>query len=301
MVKIENNVYKVETNDIKKYFMDRPKDSHKGMFGTIGIMGGSLEYLGAIKLAAMSNSAMRCGCGIARVIVPEKLAFLLSPNILEATIFPIKCNSDYHMILEDRIKEAIRGTTSLAIGMGWSKDDEYKKILKFIVEKYDKPLLIDADGLNTLSKMDLNILKNAKCKIILTPHLKEFERLSGIDIDDIKKNQIKIALEFAKEYNIILVLKGEETIVTDGINCNLIDRGCPGMATAGSGDVLSGIIVGLLGYNNADILTVSAGAIIAGIAGEIAQEKYTDISMKASDTIEFIPKAIKKIREEKEN
>lgn len=100
--------------------------------------------------------------------------------------------------------------------------------------------------------------------------------------------------EFAKEHNVILLLKGPTTVITDGTMAYLVKRGCPGMATAGSGDVLSGILVGLLGYNNADILTISAGAYLNGLAGEIAEEKFTDISMIASDTINSLPEAIKK-------
>lgn len=296
MREIEKNAYEINIEDIKEIFKVRHKDAHKGLFGTVGIMGGSLEYLGAVKLATMSLAAIRSGCGIARVIVPEKLAFLLSPNLLEATLFPIKCNEDYHMVNDVKIEEAISGVKALAIGMGWSSDNEYIRILEYILSNYNGSLLIDADGLNTLSKMNLEILKNAKCKIVLTPHLKEFERLTKISMEEIKKDKVKIALEFAKKYNVILLLKGDTTIVTDKDKCFLVKRGCPGMATAGSGDVLSGIITGILGYNELNITTVSAGAMLAGIAGEFAQEKYTDIAMKASDTIEAIPYAIRYIR-----
>lgn len=157
-------------------------------------------------------------------------------------------------------------------------------------------ILIDADGLNILSQMDLNILLQAKGKIILTPHLKEFSRLTNKSIDEIKQNSLNLAKDFAKKYNIILLLKGPTTIITDGNLTYLSKKGCPGMATAGSGDVLSGIIIGMLGYQEPNLLTIAASAFLAGLAGELAQEKYTDIATKASDTIEFIPNAIKYIR-----
>ena len=130
----------------------------------------------------------------------------------------------------------------------------------------------------------------------MTPHLKEFERLSKKSIEQIKQDKIEISKEFAKTYNVILLLKGEETIITDGNTVYVVDRGCAGMATAGSGDVLSGILVGLLGYQSPNILTIAGGAFLAGVAGELAQKEFTDISMKASDTIKYIPKAIKYIR-----
>ena len=198
---------------------------------------------------------------------------------------------------EKQIDSSLNKIKALAIGMGWNRSIEYEKILEYILLNYNIPVIIDADGLNTLSNMNLEILNNTKCKIILTPHLKEFERLSKIDIEEIKKDSINIAIKFAKKYNVILLLKGPTTIVTDGNKAYLVKRGCPGMATAGSGDVLSGILVGLLGYNNPDILTVATGAYLNGMAGEIAESKYTDISMVAGDTVKCIPEAIKKIRE----
>ena len=132
--------------------------------------------------------------------------------------------------------------------------------------------------------------------MILTPHLKEFERLSKIDIEEINKDSIKLAKEFAAKYNIVLLLKGPTTIVTDGKAVYLVKKGCAGMATAGSGDVLSGILVGLCGYNEPNLITIAAGAFLNGLAGEIAQEKYTDISMISSDTVREIPESIKIIR-----
>lgn len=293
MIKIENNIYEIEITDIKKIFIERDKDSHKGMFGKVGILGGSLEYSGAIKLSNMSATAVRSGTGIVRVIVPEKIANSISPYLLEQTLYPL--NEDNNINYEE-LEKATKDLNAIAIGMGWGKNNYNQNILTYLLTNYHKTLIIDADGLNTLSKINLDILTNTTCQVILTPHLKEFERLSGVDIEEIKKNPLNTSKQFAKKYNIILLLKGTTTIITNGDITYLIKRGCPGMATAGSGDVLSGIIVGMLGYLNNDILTIAAASFLAGLAGELAQNKYTDISMKASDTIEFIPQAIKLIR-----
>ena len=296
MLKINEFTYEIEEKDIKNKFTERPVDSNKGDFGYVGIMGGSLEYSGAVKLANLSASAMRAGCGVVRVIVPEGIAKAVAPYLLEQTIFPMHENNSKMVFSEEQLKEALAKLKALAIGMGWGQSLEYEKILEYILCNYEIPIIIDADGLNTLSKMNMNILKNTKCKVILTPHLKEFERISKIKIDDIKKNEIELAKDFAKKYNVILLLKGHTTIVTEGENVYLVKRGCPGMATAGSGDVLSGILVGLLGYNEPDILTVATGAYLNGMAGELAEKKFTDISMIASDTVKCLPEAIKKIR-----
>ena len=297
MKKIKENIYEIEITDVQSLFKERDIDSHKGMFGTVGIMGGSLEYSGAVKLANMSASAVRSGAGIVRVIVPENIASAILPYLLEQTLYPLKCDNKGHIYFNmNDLERALKNLKSLAIGMGWGISEEYKKILDIIIKKFNGKLLIDADGLNTLAHMDLNILKETNSQIILTPHLKEFQRLSKIDIEKIKQNSIEIATNFAKEYNVILLLKGSTTIVTDGKNIYLIKKGVPGMATAGSGDVLSGILAGMLGYQEANVLTIASGALLAVTAGELAQEKFTDISMKASDTIEMIPEAIKIIR-----
>ena len=298
MLKINEVIYEIETKDIKNKFVNRPSDTNKGDYGYVGIMGGSLEYSGAVKLANLSASAMRAGCGVVRLIVPEGIAKAVAPYLLEQTIFPMNDNANKMVFSEEQINEALTKLKALAIGMGWGQSEEYEKILEYILGNYNIPVVIDADGLNTISKMNMDILKSTKCKVILTPHLKEFERLSKIKVEDIKKEEITIAKDFAKKYDVILLLKGPTTVVTDGEKVYLVKRGCPGMATAGSGDVLSGILVGLLGYNEPDILTVATGAYLNGIAGEIAQEKYTDISMIASDTVKCLPEAIKKIREE---
>lgn len=297
MKKIKENIYEIEITDVQSLFKERDIDSHKGMFGTVGIMGGSLEYSGAVKLANMSASAVRSGAGIVRVIVPENIASAILPYLLEQTLYPLKCDNKGHIYFNmDDLERALKNLKSLAIGMGWGISEEYKKILDIIIKKFNGKLLIDADGLNTLVHMDLNILKETNSQIILTPHLKEFQRVSKIDIEKIKQNSIEIATNFAKEYNVILLLKGSTTIVTDGKNIYLIKKGVPGMATAGSGDVLSGILAGMLGYQEANVLTIASGALLAVTAGELAQEKFTDISMRASDTIKYIPEAIKYIR-----
>ena len=297
MKKIEENVYNIENSDIKEIFKIRNPESNKGDFGYIGILGGCENYSGAIKLANMSATALRAGCGIVRLIIPKSIENFVAPYLLEQTMFTFDTDEKGNMIFdENKIKETLSKLKALAIGMGWGSGNDNEKILKYIIENYNIPLIIDADGINCLSKIDLNILKKYKGKIIITPHLKEFERISKVKIDEVKVNPIKYAKQFAKEYNVIVLLKGHTTIVTNGEDTYLIEKGCPGMATAGSGDVLSGILVGILGYNKPNILTISAGAYLAGTAGEIAQEKYTDISMKASDTIECIPEAIKIIR-----
>lgn len=282
-------VKEIYIEDIKNLFLKREKDTNKGDFGKVGILGGSINYSGAIKLATMSLASLRSGCGLVKVIIPDEIVSLLSPILLEQTLFPYKN-------LED-IKKSIKDLDSLAIGMGWGSNENHLPILKDILENFQGNLVIDADGLNTLVN-HVEILRTSQANIVLTPHLKEFSRLTNLTIEEINENKIEIAKSFAKENRVILLLKGSTTIVTDGTDVYLTKYGTPGMATSGSGDVLSGILVGLLGYQEFNLLTVSAGAIINGLAGEIGTEKHTDISMIARDTIEGISAAIQRIRGE---
>ena len=286
----------LKNEDIKSIFPKRDENSNKGNFGYVGIMGGSIEYSGAVKLANLSCASLTSGCGVVRVIVPKEIANGVMPYLLEQTLFTIESKDGYMLFNEEEIDKSLEKLKALAIGMGWGESSENEKILTYILETRDIPVVIDADGLNTLAKIDKSILIKTKCKVILTPHPKEFERISGYDFEDIKNNPQELAVKFANEYNVILLLKGHTTTVTDGKTTYLVKRGCAGMATAGSGDVLSGILVGLLGYNEPTVLTISAGAYLAGLAGEIAEKELNDISMKASDTISKIPEAINEIR-----
>ena len=286
----------LEKEDIKCLFPRRDENSHKGNFGYVGIMGGCIEYSGAVKLANLSSSSLVSGCGVVRLIIPKEIEVSVMPYLLEQTLFSIKSKNGHMLFDKNIINKALGKLKALAIGIGWGESIDNEKILKYILETKDIPIVIDADGLNTLAKMDKNILNKTNCKVILTPHLKEFSRISGYSLEEIENNKEKLATEFAKNYNVILLLKGHTTIITDGEETYLVKRGCPGMATAGSGDVLSGILLGILGYNKPNVLTIAGGAYLAGLAGELAEKNLNDISMRASDTISKIPEAIDEIR-----
>ena len=294
MKQIDNNTYEIENRDVKELLQERAIDSNKGDFGKAGIYGGSLEYSGALKLAYLSLTALRSGCGISRVLVKKELLPLLGPNILEQTLNILP---DYDSDFYNKLYSYIKDLSSLAFGMGLGRDEHLGDVLEFLIKNYSGNLIIDADGLNALSRMDLNILKMRKGNILLTPHLKEFSRLINKSLEEIKKDSSKLVKEFASTYKVNVLLKGHTTVISDGNDIYLVKTGCPGMATAGSGDVLSGILVGLLAYLDFNLLTISTGVLINGISGCLAEADNTDISMIASDTISNIGNAIKVIRE----
>lgn len=275
----------LEIKDIKDLFKERKDNANKGNFGTCGILGGSINYTGSVKLSTLACSAMRSGAGICRIIIDEYLTNAITPYILEETLWP----------LDNDLDKAIRNLDSLAIGMGWGISDKNTEMLKYIIKNYKGILIIDADGLNILAK-NLDLLSVTKAQVILTPHPKEFSRLINKDIKEILDDPIKYTMDFAKKYHVIVLLKGARTIVADGDNYYEVNMAVPGLATAGSGDVLSGILAGFMAYNKYNIKSVAAAALLNALAGKIAEDKYTDIAMVAHDTIECIPDAIKKIR-----
>jgi NAD(P)H-hydrate epimerase len=288
------NIFFLEEYDVANLFVPRKNYAHKGNYGYVAVMGGCVEYSGAAKLANMSAAALRAGCGVVTLAVPEAIAGAVAPYLLESTLLPIPSDENGKMTFVPEILDGILSRyAAIAIGMGWGKSESYKEILSNFLIHAHQPLIIDADGLNMLSTMDLSLLKNAKAPIILTPHLMEFSRLSGKSIAEIEAAPIAHAKAFAKEYGVILLLKGCCTLVTDGTIVYLSNRGSAGMATAGSGDVLSGILAGLCGYLRPDVFTVAAGAYLAGVAGELAEEKGNAISIVASDTVKEITNAVR--------
>ena len=168
-----------EGEDAAELFPPRKHFSHKGDYGTIALMGGSLRYSGAIRLAALANAGMRAGAGIVRLCAPRSLCEKMVPEILEATLFPLEERDGEILFREENFREALRGTKAAAFGMGAGNTEETEKAVRFLLREYEGTLILDADGLNALAAMDCAGLAEAKGKVILTPHPGEFSRLSG--------------------------------------------------------------------------------------------------------------------------
>jgi NAD(P)H-hydrate epimerase len=288
-----------EAADFGIVFTQRKQNSHKGDYGYVSILGGCAEYSGAVKLANLSCAALRSGCGVAQLILPVSLRESVSPYLLESTLAPLPDENGHMCFDPTALDRVLSRQKALAMGMGWGRSPHNGEILRYVLENYAIPTVIDADGLNTLAEMDKEMLRRTACRVILTPHLKEFERLCGIPIAEIQKDPVGYAEQYAKETGVILLLKGACTVVTDGDVTYLVNRGCAGMATAGSGDVLSGVLAGLLGFAPPTPLTVACGAYVAGRAGELAEMDVNPVSMLASDTVAHIGKAVAEILEEK--
>ena len=284
----------LEAKDVAELFPPRKHFSHKGSYGTVALIGGSLRYSGAIRLAAMANAGMRTGAGIVRLCAPGSLCEKMVPEILEATLFPLDEKDGGMVFREETFREAIRGTRAAAFGMGAGNTEETGKAVEYLLQHCEGTLILDADGLNALAETGCKGLAEAKGSVILTPHPGEFSRLSGKSMEKIQNNPIPLAEEFARKHRVTLLLKGPATIVTDGTETILTDRGAPGMATAGSGDVLSGILAAVSAVHpDIPVRAAAAAAWINGRAGEIAQEKTGDVSMTAGDTAAAVPEVFR--------
>jgi NAD(P)H-hydrate epimerase len=309
---VEKPYHLLESKDIKPYFGKRNEFSNKGDYGYIALIGGSKRYSGAIRLASMANAAMRAGAGVVKVAVPNSLFNVVASNVLESTLFPLSDNDGEIVFCEEEIAELIKNVKTVAFGMGIGVTGETGKVLEYLLKNYTGTLIIDADGLTLLSKTDRETVKASKAKLVLTPHIKEFSRLTGLSKEEILAAPVENARKYAEENGVILLLKGPATIVTDGKDVLFNDTGCSGMATAGSGDVLSGILSAVCAYIPGNVekaenpgktgtdagslspllLSVAAGAYINGRAGEIAQKKYNSVSMVAGDTVAGIAEAV---------
>jgi len=288
-----------EKADFKDILRERENNCHKGNFGYTAIIGGCREYSGAVKLSNMALSALKSGCGVTKLCVAESVSSYVAPYLLESTLFVMPDEDGSMIFHKEKINLLLKGTAAVSCGMGWGNGKDNGKILSYIIENYEGVLIIDADGINALSKLDKNILSRTSCKkIILTPHPLEFSRISGYETEKILSDPVGSAKEYLKDKNgkVILLLKGAGTVIAGEKEVFITDTGCAGVATAGSGDVLSGILTGLMGYCEPDELSVSCAAYISGLAGEFAQESVGDICMTSSDTVKSIHLAVKELR-----
>lgn len=286
-----DNVYGKE--DIKKFFPKRLKDTHKGSYGKLAIFAGSGKYFGAALIVYNAAAALKSGAGLTTLIVPKFLADSYRNHIIESTLLYLPDNGENALYDEKIINQIMSDYDAVCIGMGMGTNEETYKICKALINNYDKKLIIDADALNSIAQFDRKIFKKEhKCDIIITPHIKEFSRLTDYSIQKIKNNIIAIAKEYAKENNITLLLKGASTIIADKENLVINVTGSPAMAKAGSGDVLSGIIGGLAAQGHNALNSGIAGAYIHGKAGEFAAETLGEYSPVASDICNNIYKAI---------
>ncbi len=270
------DLYMLEPDDLRS--IKRDPDSHKGTFGKILLIAGSEETGGAAALCAMS--AFRSGSGMVRIFTHENNRDMLLEHIPEAMV------TTYSDDISG-LKDAFGWADVIGIGPGISYSDTARRILRSVFLDCGLPLVLDADALHILKSEPelMGAAAGVNRTVIITPHLKEFSDLSGINVSSIKEDKIRICRTYAKEHQLICVLKDARTVISDGKMTVLNTSGNSGMATAGSGDVLLGLITSLLGQGLDGLSAAAYGCYIHGLAGDEAASDHGQAGMVASDMI----------------
>ncbi len=274
----------------KVMFAKRKCDVNKGSFGRAAIFGSSSDFVGAVKLAALGELSMRMGTGYSILAVPKEILPSISPNVFECVVSPQKSENGKFVFCEESVNHAIKNASSVAIGMGMGKSEEVLKLVEYIFDNFAGNVVIDADGLNSITMQTLQ--RTRKCNLVITPHLKEFSRIYGESVESIKSNACEIAVAFAKTHNLTLLLKDYQSLITNGNQTFLVTDGSPSLAKAGSGDFLAGSIAGLAAnfpiFNSAAV----AADIIAKSSSDFSRE-YNDNIMLARDLFQMVASYIK--------
>lgn len=283
-----------DRNIVKKAVFDRPDDANKGTLGSLLCICGCFGMAGAAIMAG--KAALRCGLGLLKTALPKSIYPIAAGAIFESVFFPLEetpdgkiCKSNIDFLLCEAEK-----SSAVLIGCGLSVCDDTKTLVNSFIENYTKPLVLDADALNCVAE-NPDILKKAKAPIIITPHPGEMARLVKSTPKEVNQNRAEIAADFAKRYGVVTVLKGAGTIIASPDGRVMINRtGNSGMATGGSGDALAGM-TGSLSAQGAKPFDAAAAAVyLHGLAGDIAAEKLSRISMLPTDLINEIPQAYKR-------
>lgn len=263
---------------------NRLQDANKGSAGKVTILGGCKSMSGAVVLCA--SGAIRSGAGLISCAVPKTIVDRVGSNIPEVTFNILEEKDGFIDLTDEAIKEIINSSDVVAFGVGMGRYEKATMYLQNMLISSKKYIIIDADGLNALCSIKES-LKTTSAKCVLTPHPGEMSRLTGYSIEYINENRVDVAVDFAREYKCLVLLKGSSTIVTNGNNIYINTSGNPGMAVGGSGDVLTGIIASLIaqGYNeyNAAILA----SYVHGLAGDDAY-KIHGYGLTPSDIINCI-------------
>ena len=285
----------------------RKSNSHKGSYGRVLVLAGSPGLTGAAYLC--SKAALRSGSGIVTLGVPESLNSVMESKLTCVMTHPLPETkaSTLSNKGKKKIMKLCESHDVVALGPGLSQQPETRELILWLIQNIDRNMVIDADGLNALSDK-VNVLHKIKRHAVLTPHPGEMSRLTGLgSAKNVQKERLNTASQFIQsiqkklnnEGKLTLVLKGDKTIVANSRKVYVNRTGNPGMATAGTGDVLTGIIASLIGQGY-DVFDASQlGVYIHGLAGDIAAKKKGEHSMIASDIIEYLPDAFIKYNKEK--
>lgn len=270
----------------------RAPDSHKGSYGRVLAIGGSLGMSGAISLSG--KAALRSGAGLVQLAVPAPcLAMVASfePSYM-TTPLPADEQGRIEASAQSRLIELAEAANIVALGPGLGRSAGIDRLVAWLYKDLARPMVVDADALNALADQP-DVLSSHAGPRILTPHPGEFARLINRPTRDVQAQREPLAMEFARANRVVLVLKGHRTIITDGGRIAHNATGNPGMATGGSGDVLTGVIAGLLAQGLSPLDAAQLAAHLHGLAGDLAAGELSEPALIASDLLQWLPAAFK--------
>lgn len=269
----------------------RPADGHKGTFGTVLAVAGSRGMSGAAVL--FGSAAVRGGAGLVRVACPSDIqAVVASGNPCYLTTG--LTGSDQVDEYADQVFGLEKSADVVAIGPGLGQSQAVRDMVSQQVLAGEKPLVLDADALNVLTPIP-DQLRERKQPVVLTPHPGEFARLLGTTVAQVQANRLNSAIGFASQWHVVLVLKGQQTIVTDGAKVYVNGTGNPGMATGGTGDVLTGLLAALVGQGMGAFDAAVLATWVHGRAGDLAADAVGQTALCATDVLAHLPAALREV------
>ena len=287
----------INKKQIQGLLPKRPDDSNKGTFGKILNIAGSRNYTGAAYLSSLA--ALKIGAGYVTLACPKSISPIIASMLPEVTFIPLE-ETEIGSINNNNSIDNLYTYNVLSVGCGITTNDKTREFAFKIINELNRnqKVIIDADGINILANHKGEIpLKN----VIITPHPKELSRLLNVSVEEIITNREKYARITSQTYECITVLKGHNSIVTNGEKIFINSSGSSALAKAGTGDVLTGVIAGLLAQKMRPFEAAILGTFLHGLAGDYAEDSLTKYSVLASDVIENIPNAINDILIEERN
>ncbi|WDV45269.1 NAD(P)H-hydrate dehydratase [Clostridiaceae bacterium M8S5] len=278
---------------VRSKLVQRKKNSHKGNFGRVGIIAGSVGFSGAAYLTA--KASIKSGAGLVYSVLPNKINMIMEMKTTETITIPVQ-DDDKGFFTKDSIDEILTNIDKfdvIALGPGIGVDKNRKDLVREILKQYKNTIVLDADGINCID--DVQVLKKREAPTIITPHPGEMARLLKVTINQILENKIYYTQMISKYSKVLTILKGHRSLVDIGEEQYYNTTGNPGMATAGSGDVLTGIIASLVAQGFKPTDAANMGVFIHGLAGDMAANKKGEYGMTSVDILENVPYAMKYI------
>jgi len=290
----------ITAREIASLIGPRPLAANKGNFGHVLVFGGSVGKAGAAAMAGMA--ALRTGAGLSTVATPKSVLATAAgfyPEVMTEPLDETNAGSiSTRAVGREAMDALIQGKTVLAVGPGISRNPETSEFVRNVVAKYKTPLVLDADGLNAFEGRAAELDGDGR-SLVITPHPGEMARLVASTVAAVQRDRINVARTFAREHELIVVLKGHRTLIAQPDGTLWVNTtGNPGMATGGTGDILTGMVAGMIGQNPEHIVEAVIAAVhLHGLAGDVARESMGEHSLVATDLLKALPEAFRRVRE----